>query len=159
MVSNLKTLRIIMANVEVKVYNESSNLLPIYTTAGAAAMDVCSNEEVVLHPDERKLVHTGLFMEIPEGYKINVLPRSGFAIKQGVTVLNAPGLIDHDYRGELMVILINHGKEVVDIRLGDRVAQIEIAPVYKVQWKIAGAKKDLSKTDRGTGGMGSTGVK
>ena len=146
-------------SIEVKVYNESGNLLPIYTTMGAAAMDVCSAVEEVLAPGVRKLIKTGLYFEIPEGFKINVLPRSGMALKQGISVLNAPGLIDHDYRGELGVILVNHSRDNVDIRLGDRIAQIEIAPVYKIQWKIVQSRDALSATDRGTGGFGSTGVK
>lgn len=148
-----------MANIVVKVFNDSENPLPSYATEGAAAMDVYAAKDDYLTPGQRKLIPTNLYMEIPEGYKVNVRPRSGMAIKQGVTVLNSPGLIDSDYRGSLGVIMINHGDETVDIRVGDRIAQIEIVPVYRIQWMEVEGRDELSDTDRGTGGFGSTGTK
>jgi dUTP pyrophosphatase len=144
--------------VEVKVYNGSENPLPAYSTEGAAAMDVYSAIDTFLSPGVKKLIPTNLFVEIPTGFKINVLPRSGFALKQGVTVINAPGLIDEDYRGNLGVVLINHSGDTIDIRVGDRVAQIEIVPVYKIKWVPVASKDDLAVTARGEGGFGSTGI-
>lgn len=128
--------------------------LPAYATAGAAGMDVVSAEDVVIAPGARHAVATGLAVAIPPGFEIQVRPRSGLALKHGITVPNTPGTIDSDYRGELKVILINHGAEPFAIRRGDRVAQLVVAPVVQGSWVEADS---LNETDRGEGGFGSTG--
>ncbi|MFM5908938.1 MAG: dUTP diphosphatase [Novosphingobium sp.] len=128
--------------------------LPVYATAGAAGMDVLSAEDVTLAPGARHAVATGLSLAIPPGYEIQVRPRSGLALKHGITVPNTPGTIDSDYRGELKVILINHGAEAFQIRRGDRVAQLVLAPVVQASWTEVDA---LDETARGAGGFGSTG--
>ena len=128
--------------------------LPAYATAGAAGMDVVSAEDVDLAPGARHAVATGLAMAIPEGFEIQVRPRSGLALKHGVTVPNTPGTIDSDYRGELKVIMINLGAEMFSIRRGDRVAQLVLAPVTQASWLEV---ETLDDTARGTGGFGSTG--
>ena len=132
--------------------------LPVYKTSGAAGADVCAHIDnpIVMHPLDIVLVPTGLFFEIPEFYEIQVRPRSGLAFKHGVTVLNSPGTIDSDYRGELKVLLVNLGKEAVTINAGDRIAQIVVAPVVRGQFALALAE-GLSSTERGSGGFGSTG--
>jgi len=128
--------------------------LPAYATAGAAGMDVVSAEDVTLPPGGRHAVATGLAVAIPPGYEIQVRPRSGLALKHGVTVPNTPGTIDSDYRGELKVILINHGSEPFAILRGDRVAQLVLAPVTRAGWMEVA---ELDETARGAGGFGSTG--
>ena len=128
--------------------------LPAYATAGAAGMDVLSAEDVSLAPGARHAVATGLALAIPSGYEIQVRPRSGLALKHGISVPNTPGTIDSDYRGELKVILINHGAEAFTIARGDRVAQLVLAPVVKATWEEVRA---LDDTARGAGGFGSTG--
>ena len=128
--------------------------LPAYATAGAAGMDVVSAEDVVLAPGARHAVATGLAMAIPDGFEVQVRPRSGLALKHGISVPNTPGTIDSDYRGELKVILINHGAEPFEIRRGDRVAQLVLAPVTRATWLVA---DELDETARGEGGFGSTG--
>lgn len=128
--------------------------LPRYATAGAAGMDVVSAETVTLAPGARYAVATGLALAIPLGYEIQVRPRSGLALKHGITVPNTPGTIDSDYRGELKIILINHGHEPFPIARGDRVAQLVLAPVIQAAWDEV---EELSETARGTGGFGSTG--
>ncbi len=144
------------SNVKIKVLAKEGAALPVYKTAGAAGADVCAfiEKELVLAPFERLLVSTGLFFEIPEGFEIQVRPRSGLAFKNGVTVLNSPGTIDSDYRGELKVLLVNFSKESVTIRPGDRIAQIVVAPVTLATWERTDA---ISESARGTGGFGSTG--
>ncbi len=128
--------------------------LPVYATAGAAGMDVVSAEDVTLAPGGRHAVATGLALAIPAGFEIQVRPRSGLALKHGISVPNTPGTIDSDYRGELKVILINHGAEAFAIRRGDRVAQLVLAPVVRAAWlEVA----HLDETERGEGGFGSTG--
>ena len=133
--------------------------LPSYETAGSAGMDLLAaldeGEEMVLQPGERALIPTGLKMAIPEGYEVQVRPRSGLAIKKGVTALNSPGTIDSDYRGEVKVILINHGNEPFTVARGDRIAQMVVAEVIQGTWEVC---EDLPETDRGAGGFGSTGV-
>jgi dUTP pyrophosphatase len=142
--------------VEVKRLAHGEGLpLPRYATEGAAGMDVVSAEDVVLEPGKRLAVATGLSMAIPQGYEIQVRPRSGLALKYGVSVPNTPGTIDSDYRGELKVIMINHGDEPFVIARGERVAQLVLAPVTLAEWREVGA---LSETQRGEGGFGSTGV-
>lgn len=128
--------------------------LPEYATAGAAGMDVVSAEDVTIAPGARHAVATGLSMAIPAGYEIQVRPRSGLALKHGITVPNTPGTIDSDYRGELKAILINHGTEPFAIRRGDRIAQLVLAPVTRAAWEEV---EQLDDTARGTGGFGSTG--
>jgi dUTP pyrophosphatase len=128
--------------------------LPRYATEGAAGMDVVSAETVSIAPGARHPVATGLALAIPQGYEIQVRPRSGLALKHGVTVPNTPGTIDSDYRGELKVIMINHGAEPFAIARGDRVAQLVLAPVTQAAWDEV---DELDETDRGEGGFGSTG--
>ena len=141
--------------VEVKRLPHGEGLpLPAYATSGAAGMDVVSAEEVTLAPGARHAVATGLSMAIPQGYEIQVRPRSGLALKHGISVPNTPGTIDSDYRGEVKVILINHGSDPFEIRRGDRVAQLVVAPVTIGTWLKV---DELHETLRGEGGFGSTG--
>ena len=128
--------------------------LPQYATEGAAGMDVLSAEDVTIAPGARHAVATGLSVAIPAGYEIQVRPRSGLALKHGITVPNTPGTIDSDYRGELKVILINHGSEPFAIARGDRVAQLVLAPVTQAMWDEVA---ELDETTRGAAGFGSTG--
>lgn len=128
--------------------------LPAYATQGAAGMDVVSAEDVTLPPGGRHPVATGFALAIPSGYEIQVRPRSGLALKHGISMPNTPGTIDSDYRGELKVILINHGAEPFAIARGDRVAQLVLAPVVQALWDEV---DDLEDTARGAGGFGSTG--
>lgn len=132
--------------------------LPAYQSDGAAGLDVVSanppDAPVVLGPGERRMIPTGLVLEIPPGFEGQVRPRSGLALKNGVTILNAPGTIDSDYRGELGVILINHGDEAFKINRGDRIAQLVFAPVVRARFAVVG---ELSQTLRGVSGFGSTG--
>ncbi|MBX7501565.1 dUTP diphosphatase [Qipengyuania sp. YG27] len=128
--------------------------LPAYATGGAAGMDVLAAEDVTLAPGQRHAVATGLALAIPQGYEIQVRPRSGLALKHGITVPNTPGTIDSDYRGELKVILINHGAGDFTIARGDRVAQLVLAPVTQAAWDEV---DELDETTRGAGGFGSTG--
>ena len=128
--------------------------LPRYATDGAAGMDVLSAEDVTVEPGARHAVATGLAVAIPPGYEIQVRPRSGLALKHGISVPNTPGTIDSDYRGELKVILINHGTEPFAIHRGDRIAQLVLAPVTLAQWDEVA---ELGETGRGAGGFGSTG--
>ena len=128
--------------------------LPAYATDGAAGMDVLAAEDLALAPGARHAVATGIAVAIPHGFEIQVRPRSGLALKHGITVANAPGTIDSDYRGELKVILINHGAEPFDILRGDRVAQLVLAPVTRASWLPV---EELDETARGEGGFGSTG--
>ena len=128
--------------------------LPAYATAGAAGMDVVAAEDCTIAPGARHAVATGFALAIPQGYEIQVRPRSGLALKHGITVPNTPGTIDSDYRGELKVILINHGSEDFAIARGDRIAQLVLAPVTQAVWSEV---EELDETDRGSGGFGSTG--
>ncbi|MFK4874209.1 dUTP diphosphatase [Novosphingobium sp. ZW T3_23] len=141
--------------VPVKILPHGEGLdLPAYATDGAAGMDVVSAEDVTLAPGARHAVATGLAMAIPPGFEIQVRPRSGLALKHGISVPNAPGTIDSDYRGELKVILINHGAKPFEILRGDRVAQLVLAPVTRASWLTV---EELEATERGEGGFGSTG--
>lgn len=128
--------------------------LPKYQTAGAAGMDLCSAETFCLAPMERRLVKTGLRLGIPAGYEAQVRPRSGLALKKGIGMVNSPGTIDSDYRGELGIILINFGSEAVEISQGDRIGQLVIAPVARAEIQVVEA---LDETERGERGFGSTG--
>lgn len=142
--------------MKIKIVNQSPNLLPDYSTDLSAGMDLRANlqEEVILKPFERKLIKTGLFIELPKGYEAQVRPRSGLAIKKGITVLNSPGTIDADYRGEIMVILINLSQEDFVIQHGERIAQMVVASHEKVEWESV---EELEETVRGEGGFGHTG--
>jgi dUTP pyrophosphatase len=141
--------------VEVKRLAHGEGLpLPAYATTGAAGMDVVAAEDVVIAPGARHAVATGLAVAIPQGYEIQVRPRSGLALKHGITVPNTPGTIDSDYRGELKVILINLGSEPFVIARGDRIAQLVLAPVVQAAWHEVA---ELDATERGEGGFGSTG--
>jgi dUTP diphosphatase len=141
--------------VEVKRLPHGEGLpLPAYATEGSAGMDVVSAEDVTIAPGARHPVATGLSVAIPQGYEIQVRPRSGLAFKHGITVPNTPGTIDSDYRGELKVLLINHGPEDFVIARGDRVAQLVVAPVTQGIWQEV---DELDATERGAGGFGSTG--
>lgn len=141
----------------VNIINQSQHPLPKYQTALSAGMDLHANltEPVVLEPQARMLIPTGLFIELPEGYEAQVRPRSGLALKHGITVLNSPGTIDADYRGEIKVLLINHGQDAFSIQNGERIAQMVIAQHATVQWVET---QSLSNTERGEGGYGSTGL-
>lgn len=144
--------------MEVKIINQSNHDLPHYETSASAGMDVRANltASITLKPLERCLVKTGLFLEIPQGYECQVRPRSGLAFKNGITVLNAPGTIDADYRGEVGVILINLSNENFVINDGERIAQLVFAKFEQAKWNTT---TELSETERGAGGFGSTGVK
>ena len=144
--------------ITVRIINQSSNSLPDYATAGASGVDIRAfvEQPVELKPLERALVPTGLFIEIPKGYEAQVRPRSGLAIKQGITCLNSPGTIDSDYRGEIKIILINLSGEVQVVHNGDRIAQMVIQKIEKLNWEEVAI---LSETTRNNGGFGSTGKK
>lgn len=143
---------------QVHIINKSPHQLPAYQTSGSAGMDVRAwlAAPVTLQPLERKLIPTGLFMALPVGYEAQIRPRSGLAIKRGLTVVNAPGTIDSDYRGEVMVALINLSSEPQTIEDGERVAQMIIADYATVAWRLVDT---LDETERGTGGFGHSGVK
>ncbi len=143
--------------MNVKIINQSDQPLPAYQTAHAAGMDLHAklDHEVSLKPLERALVGTGLFIELPVGYEAQIRPRSGMAYKHGITVLNSPGTIDADYRGEIKVLLVNLSNDHFTIRHGDRIAQMVVAPHAQVDWEET---NELSQTDRGAGGYGSTGI-
>lgn len=145
-----------MSKVKVRIINQSSNPLPEYATEGSAGMDLRANLEtpVTLRPMERLLIPTGIFIELPGNYEAQVRPRSGLAIRHGITCVNSPGTVDADYRGELKVILINLSNEDHTIQHGDRIAQMVVHKVEKVKWKPA---KKISLTQRGEGGFGHTG--
>ncbi len=145
-----------MAQLEVKIVNKSQHTLPAYATSGASGMDLKASidKDIVLQPLERTLVSTGLFIEIPEGFEAQIRPRSGLAIKQGLTCLNTPGTIDADYRGEIKVILINLSNEAQTIHNGDRVAQMVIQKVEIINWLPV---EELGETIRAAGGFGHTG--
>ena len=140
----------------IRIINKSNNSLPAYETLHAAGMDLRANIEapVSLKPLERKLVPTGLFIELPEGFEAQIRPRSGLAYKHGISIVNAPGTIDADYRGEIKVILVNLSNEEQVIEHGDRIAQMIIAKVEKAKWQLV---HQLSETERGEGGFGHTG--
>lgn len=142
--------------MEVKVINQSGQPLPAYETDAAAGMDLraCLENPLTLHPGQRLLVPTGLSIALPAGYEAQVRPRSGLAAKYGITVLNSPGTIDADYRGEIKVILINHGQEAFIIQHGERIAQLVVARHERITWVNA---EVLESTARGAGGFGSTG--
>ena len=143
--------------MNVKIVNKSRHPLPRYQTALSAGMDICANlsAPVELKPMERKLIPTGLFIALPQGFEAQLRPRSGLAIKHGITLLNTPGTIDADYRGEISVILINLSTEVFVINDGERICQMVIAAHNRVVWEL---EDSLDDTERGAGGFGHTGV-
>lgn len=142
--------------MRVRMINKSKNETPGYATDASAGMDLRANEEVTLPPNTRTIVMTGLFIELPIGFEAQVRPRSGLAIKHGITVLNAPGTIDADYRGEIGVILYNSSPNDFVVNPGDRIAQMVIARHERVQWEEV---DELDETTRGAGGFGHTGTK
>ena len=144
--------------MNINIVNKSSHALPFYETLASAGMDLRAQTDtpITLEPMERGLIKTGLFIELPEGIEAQVRPRSGLALKKGITVLNSPGTIDADYRGEIGVILINLSNEPFTIASGDRIAQLVIAKHERADWEEV---TSLKKTARGTGGFGSTGIK
>ncbi len=131
-------------------------IIPVYATVHSAGLDLSSSskENILIKPGEYEIIPTNLVAEIPEGYEAQIRPRSGLALKYGITVLNSPGTIDADYRGEIKILLINHGKNEFKVGFGDRIAQMIISPYVKVNFVLT---KNISATDRGTGGYGSTG--
>ncbi|MFM7839915.1 MAG: dUTP diphosphatase [Chitinophagaceae bacterium] len=145
-----------MPKLSVKIVNHSSHPLPQYATGGSSGMDLRAHlgQAVVLQPGERQLIPTGLQIELPEGFEAQVRPRSGLAIKQGLTCLNTPGTIDADYRGEIKVILINLSQEPQQVLSGDRIAQLVVQRVEKIEWQPV---QILSSTSRDAGGFGHTG--
>jgi dUTP pyrophosphatase len=142
--------------MKVKIVNKSAHPLPAYATPGSSGLDLRANidQPIMLQPLERFLVPTGLYIALPIGYEAQVRPRSGLALKQGITCLNSPGTVDADYRGELKVLLINLSGEAQTIQNGDRIAQMVIQQVSQIEWE---AVEVLEETERGTGGFGSTG--
>ena len=142
--------------MKVKVINRSAFEMPRYETPQSAGMDVRADltESLVLGPLERAMVPTGLFVELPAGYELQVRPRSGLAAKHGLTVLNSPGTVDADYRGEIRVILVNLSAEPFEVKPGERIAQLVVARHERAEWEVVEA---LSETERGSGGFGSTG--
>ncbi len=145
-----------MSPIQIRIVNKSNNPLPQYSTAGSSGMDIRASLDIslTLQPLERTLIPTGLFVEIPEGYEIQVRPRSGLAIKQGITCLNTPGTIDSDYRGEIKIILINLSSERQVINPGDRIAQMIVQKVDKAEFEEV---EILNETERAAGGFGHTG--
>jgi dUTP pyrophosphatase len=142
--------------MQIKIINKSTHQLPAYETAHAAGMDLRANieEQIIIKPLQRSLIPTGLFIELPVGYEAQIRPRSGLAYKHGVTVLNSPGTIDADYRGELKVLLVNLSDTEFVVNNGERIAQMVVAKHETVVWETA---EELSNTDRGAGGYGHTG--
>jgi dUTP pyrophosphatase len=144
--------------MKIRIVNQSRHPLPAYETAGSSGMDLraCLDHEISLKPLERAMIPTGLFVEIPLGYEAQVRPRSGLAAKKGITVLNTPGTIDSDYRGEVRVILVNLSNEEFIVRDGERIAQMIITSHEKAEWLPV---EELVETERGAGGFGHTGVR
>ena len=145
-------------SVKVSIINRSHHALPSYSTPLSAGMDIRANleEPITLQPGERRLIPTGIFIALPEGYEAQIRPRSGLALKHGITVLNSPGTIDADYRGEVGIILINHSDKAFVIEDGERVGQMVVAQYSRVEWNETDS---LDETERGAGGFGHTGVK
>jgi dUTP pyrophosphatase len=140
--------------LEVPIMLADGATLPTYQTEGAAGLDLCCSEPFDLGPMERKLVGTGIRIAVPQGFEAQVRPRSGLAIKHGISMVNSPGTIDSDYRGEIKLILINFGSEAVQFNQGERIGQLVMCPVARASLKVV---KELNETERGQGGFGSTG--
>jgi dUTP pyrophosphatase len=145
-------------SMKVKIVNSSGNPLPDYSTSSSAGMDLRANleKEVIMKPLERKLIPTGLFMELPEGFEAQIRPRSGLALKKGISVLNTPGTIDADYRGEIGIILVNLSDEAFVVEHGERICQMVINKVETIQWNQV---ESLDESERGEEGFGHTGTK
>ncbi|MCX8084217.1 MAG: dUTP diphosphatase [Calditerrivibrio sp.] len=144
-----------MKRIVVNIKLDTDAIIPEYATTGSSGVDVRSIESGVINPSEIKLVKTGLFLEIPEGYEAQIRPRSGLALKHGITILNSPGTIDSDYRGEVCLILANFGNEPFEYKKGDRLAQMVFTEVVRVDFELI---EDLNKTERGIGGFGHSGT-
>lgn len=144
--------------MKVKIINRSANPLPAYETIGSAGMDLRANipQQIELKSLERDLIPTGLFIELPNGYEAQIRPRSGLAVKKGLTLLNTPGTIDSDYRGEIKIIIVNLSDQVQVIEPNERIAQMVISKYEKIEWEVV---EELEETTRGAGGFGHTGVK
>ncbi len=144
--------------MKIKIVNKSKHPLPQYATAGAAGVDLRANIDapITLAPGERKLIPTGIYIGLPDGYEAQVRPRSGLALKHGISVCNTPGTIDPDYSGQIGVVLINHGQENFIVNDGERIAQMIISKFERAEWDVV---EELDETERGEGGYGHTGVK
>jgi len=144
--------------MKIKIVNKSNHPLPEYATAGAAGVDLRANIDapITLAPGERKLIPTGIYIGLPDGYEAQVRPRSGLALKHGISVCNTPGTIDPDYSGQIGVVLINHGQENFIVNDGERIAQMIISKFERAEWDVV---EELDETERGEGGYGHTGVK
>lgn len=147
--------------MKIKIFNSSTNALPQYTTPSAAGMDIRANikEPIILQPTKSVLIPTGLHIQLPVGYEAQIRPRSGLALKHSITVLNSPGTIDADYRGDIGVILINHGSQPFVINNGDRIAQMIVTKCEQATWIPCDSLDDLDNTERGDGGYGHSGIK
>ena len=143
-------------NLKVRMVCNDPDLMPIYATPGAAGMDLCCAQDAYIFPDQVTVIPTGISLEIPDGYEAQVRPRSGLAAREAVTVLNSPGTIDSDYRGEVKVIVFKHGPKSLILKKGERIAQIVFAPVAKAELIVV---KSLDETERGDNGFGSTGTR
>jgi dUTP pyrophosphatase len=143
--------------MKIRIVNNSKHSLPEYKTVSSAGMDLCANLDdlVCIKPLERRLIPTGLFVELPEGFEAQIRPRSGLCIKHGITILNSPGTIDADYRGEVQIIVINLSDKEYIIHDGDRLCQMVIAKHERIEWDMV---HELNETDRGSGGFGHTGI-
>ncbi len=142
-----------MKRVKVKIRKHTDAVIPEYMTKGSSGADLCSNEDMVINPSETKLISTGIFLEIPDGYECQVRPRSGLALKKEIIILNSPGTIDSDYRGEIKIIMHNISENAFKIKKGDRIAQIVLTPVVQAEF----IEESLNKTERNEGGFGHTG--
>lgn len=140
--------------IKINIINKSENPLPCYSKPGDAGMDICSSEDIILPAFHWRLISTGLFLELPDGYEMQIRSRSGLAAKHGLQVLNSPGTIDSGYRGEIKVIMINNDHRSYEIKNGDRIAQMVLAPVYTA---VLNEVDTISESERGEGGFGSTG--
>lgn len=143
--------------LDVKVFNNSPNELPKYETPGAAGLDLKSAVDYILKPGEYKMIPTNIHIKLPDGYEVQVRPRSGLAAKYGISVVNSPGTVDADYTGQIGVILINHGTNPFEIKIGDRIAQMVVNKVEQLNWVSVDSIEALGETERGQGGFGSTG--
>lgn len=146
----------------VKIVNTSKNPLPSYATPFSSGIDLMAMVEgydrVMIYPNSRALIHTGLYMAIPDGFELQIRPRSGLALKKGITVLNSPGTIDSDYRGEVGIIIINHSNEAISFGNGDKIAQGVLARVNEIEWELVNDITALPVSIRGEGGFGSSGI-
>jgi len=147
---------------KIQIVNKSTNPLPSYATIFSSGVDLMAMvdgvDKIIIYPGKRALVHTGLYIAIPNGFELQIRPRSGLALKKGITVLNTPGTIDADYRGEVGVIIINHGEDAIAFGNGDKIAQAVLVRVYNIEWEKVNEINELPVTTRGAGGFGSTGV-